>query len=497
MFGKSSAILLIAAFLEALPVNADGIYTKNSPVLQVDGSSYDRLIARSNHASIVEFYAPWCGHCQNLKPAFEKAAKNLDGLAKVAAVNCDEDSNKQFCGQMGVQGFPTLKIVVPSKKPGKPRVEDYQGARTAKAIVDAVVDKIPNHVKRVTDKDLNSWLEEEKETAKAILFTEKGTTSALLRALAIDYLGSINFAQIRNKEASTVEKFGVDKFPTLVLLPGGDNEAITYDGEMKKQSMSKFLSQAAEPNPDPASKQSKSSSKSKKSSKPSASTVSDDEATAASKATESSEPSTHTPSANEPPKPPPLQILINNEDLGNACLSSKTGTCVLVLVSVPEPSDSKPPPAAIQSFSSLAEISHKHSQRGGHLFPFYVVPDNAVEDVSMLRNKLELSQDGAVEIIAVNAKRGWWRRYDAGENSDFSVASLESWIDAIRLGEGAKKKLPEGVVREAAEEPKEPVTEPEPEPLPEQEAGEPEEPVVGGEAEQEPLEEKPSGHSEL
>ncbi|KAI9870482.1 MAG: hypothetical protein M1823_008728, partial [Watsoniomyces obsoletus] len=67
--------------------NADGLYTKDSPVLQVTGKTYNSLIAQSNHTSIVEFYAPWCGHCQSLKPAFEKAAKNLAGLAKVAAVN--------------------------------------------------------------------------------------------------------------------------------------------------------------------------------------------------------------------------------------------------------------------------------------------------------------------------------------------------------------------------------------------------------------------------
>ena len=69
-----------------------------------------------------------------MQPAYEKAAKSLTGLAKVAAVNCDDESNKPFCGRMGVQGFPTLKIVKPGKKPGKPIVEDYQGARSAKAI---------------------------------------------------------------------------------------------------------------------------------------------------------------------------------------------------------------------------------------------------------------------------------------------------------------------------------------------------------------------------
>ena len=100
---------------------------------------------------MLEFYAPWCGHCQNLKPAYEKAAKNLEGLVHVAAVDCDEDSNKPFCGSMGVKGFPTLKTVRPGKKPGsKPIVEDYNGPRTAKGIADAVVDKINNaHTKRI------------------------------------------------------------------------------------------------------------------------------------------------------------------------------------------------------------------------------------------------------------------------------------------------------------------------------------------------------------
>jgi protein disulfide-isomerase A6 len=243
-----------AALLSALPVNA-GLYPKGSAVLQVDGKSYDRLIAQSNYTSIVEFYAPWCGHCKNLQPHYEKVAQNLAGLAHVAAVDCDEESNKPFCGQMGVKGFPTLKIVKPGKKPGKPIVEDYQGERTAKAIVDTVIDKIPNLVKRVDDKTLESWLAEANDTAKAILFSDKGRTSALLKAIAIDFKGSISVAQIRNtdKEKASLELFGISEFPTLLLLPGGkEAQGIIYDGELKKEAMVKFLSQAAVPNPDPA-----------------------------------------------------------------------------------------------------------------------------------------------------------------------------------------------------------------------------------------------------
>jgi protein disulfide-isomerase A6 len=193
------------------------------------------------------FYAPWCGHCKSLKPAYETAAKSLAGIAKVAAVNCDEEMNKPFCGSMGVQGFPTLKIVRPGKKPGKPTVEDYQGERSAKGIVNAVKDKVPNSVKRINDKSLDEWLQENKDSAKAILFSDKGVVSATMKALAIDFAGLVSVAQIKKSEKATVEKYGITKYPSLILLQPGTEEPIKFDGKVEKEAMVKFLSQVAPP----------------------------------------------------------------------------------------------------------------------------------------------------------------------------------------------------------------------------------------------------------
>ena len=48
---KGGAVLLLAALLNPF-AGAESIYPKKSPVLSVDSNSYDRLIARSNHASV-------------------------------------------------------------------------------------------------------------------------------------------------------------------------------------------------------------------------------------------------------------------------------------------------------------------------------------------------------------------------------------------------------------------------------------------------------------
>lgn len=392
---------------------------------------------------IVEFYAPWCGHCQNLQPTFEKAATKLKGLAKVAAIDCDEDANKQLCGSMGVKGFPTLKIVRPRKGGGKPTVEDYNGQRSASAIVETVVGSINNHVRKVTDKDVDAFLSENNDTAKAILFTDKGTTPALLKSIAIDFLDVITIAQARNKEAKTVELFGIEKYPTLVLLPGGDKEAVVYEGEMKKEPIVKFLSQAGEPNPDPApvkerAKTAKSSSSSKAKDPSGSSSATDDVAEEV--------PTQEAPVIIE--SAPPIPAINTPEKLVKECLTEKSSTCVLAFV--PSTHGEK----AKEALVSLSELAWKYA-KGHRLFPIYEVAKENEGAASLIKS-LDLTNE--VELIAINARRGWWRRY---EGADFSQPSIESWIDAIRLSEGVKKKLPEGLIAISLEEP---TAEPEPEP---------------------------------
>ncbi|UZP46106.1 hypothetical protein NXS19_013918 [Fusarium pseudograminearum] len=433
MHNPTSLLVTLTAALAALPEAQAAIYTKNSPVLQLNARNYDKIIAKSNYTSIVEFYAPWCGHCQNLKPAYEKAAKNLDGLAQVAAIDCDDDANKQLCGSMGVQGFPTLKIVRPGKKSGKPVVEDYQGQRTAGAIQEAVMSKINNHVTRVSDKDLDSFLAGDKP--KAILFTQKGTTSALIRSIAIDFLDVISVGQIRDKEAGAVKKFGVEKFPALVLIPGEGKDHIIYDGEMAKKDMVKFLTQAGQPNPIHASGNTKSTKGKKDDTKNTKAKKDDTKSAKKNKSTEAAkEPAAESkePAAEPIPSIVSISTIKSLEKLTEECLAPKSHTCVLLFT---------PGEAGEKAVESLSHLNTKYVHGGRNTIPFIAIPSDS-DAASTLPKTLGLNDK--VNLIAINTRRNWWRQY----SGDFSLSSVESWIDAIRMGEGAKKKLPEGVVVE-------------------------------------------------
>ncbi|KAM0816434.1 putative Thioredoxin domain-containing protein [Seiridium cardinale] len=433
MYTSSPTIATVAlGLLSALPSVQAGLYLKSSPVVQVDAKNYDRLVAKSNYTTAVEFYAPWCGHCQNLKPAYEKAAKNLDGLARVAAVNCDEDENKPLCGQFGVQGFPTIKIVRPGKKFGKPVVDDYNGPRSAKDIVSAVVDKINNHVKKVTDKDIDGFLSKDNDTAKAILFTEKGTTSALLKSIAIDFLDVIQVAQVRNKETKATEIFGIENYPSLVLLPGGDKPAVLYDGELRKEGMVKFLSQVSEPHPvtgpekAKAKKEKKEKSTKKtepKSEEPAASSEEAPEATPSSKTT--------TTSKAAPRGTVELAGVIDNAiELTKKCLNPKAGICVLAFVPKDHDEDAEKALLGLRQ----ANVKEEHGPRP--IFPAYEVHTDDANVASMLES---FHLEKKTEIIALNGKRGWWRLYEG----DYSYQSLVDWFDVIRLNEGGKRTLPD------------------------------------------------------
>lgn len=60
----------------ALANSAAAIYPSNSDVIELTDDNFNQVL-QSVEIWVVEFYAPWCGHCQRLVPEYSKAAKAL------------------------------------------------------------------------------------------------------------------------------------------------------------------------------------------------------------------------------------------------------------------------------------------------------------------------------------------------------------------------------------------------------------------------------------
>lgn len=127
-------------FTLLLPI-ISAFYGSNDKVVNLDPSNFNSKVINSDELWLVEFYAPWCGHCKSLTPAWKQAAEELDGVVNVGAV--DADKHRSLGGQYGVQGFPTIKIFGANKNSPK----DYRGGRDASSIVDQAFKELKQMVK--------------------------------------------------------------------------------------------------------------------------------------------------------------------------------------------------------------------------------------------------------------------------------------------------------------------------------------------------------------
>lgn len=100
-------------------------------VVELSDAMIDNEVAKGKEPWLIEFYAPWCGHCKNLVPDWKKAATGLLGNVRMGAI--DATAHKKWAGKFNVNGFPTIKFIPPGNPEG---AEDYQGGRSSEAIIE-------------------------------------------------------------------------------------------------------------------------------------------------------------------------------------------------------------------------------------------------------------------------------------------------------------------------------------------------------------------------
>jgi protein disulfide-isomerase A6 len=108
------------------------LLTMVSLVAASDGGAIDLTMANfestlAGKNGFVKFFAPWCGHCKSMKPAWDQLGGEYAGSSSVVIGDADcTDSAKEICEKLGVSGYPTIKYF----KDGDVSVgEPYKGGR--------------------------------------------------------------------------------------------------------------------------------------------------------------------------------------------------------------------------------------------------------------------------------------------------------------------------------------------------------------------------------
>jgi protein disulfide-isomerase A6 len=166
--------------------------TAGSSVLDLIPSNFDKIVFKSSKPALVEFFAPWCGHCKNLAPVWEELASGFAHAGdKVSIAKVDADEHKSLGKRFGVQGFPTLKWF--DGKPGS-QPEDYNGGRDLESLKKFINEKTgakpkikkatPSAVQMLTDKSFESEIGGEKDVLVAFTAPWCGRMSAFNLSLA-------------------------------------------------------------------------------------------------------------------------------------------------------------------------------------------------------------------------------------------------------------------------------------------------------------------------
>ncbi|KAJ8247491.1 hypothetical protein GJAV_G00247020 [Gymnothorax javanicus] len=199
-----------------------------SDVLEFTDDDFDSRIG-DHELILVEFFAPWCGHCKRLAPEYEAAATRLKGKVPLAKVDCTANSN--VCGKYGVSGYPTLKIFRDGEESGP-----YDGPRTADGIVSHLKKQAgPASVEIKTAAELEKFVGD-RDASVVGLFADGGSTAQAEFLKAASALReSYRFAHTNAEEV--LDKHNIVGEGILLFRPPHlsnkfEDSSVTYTGDL-------------------------------------------------------------------------------------------------------------------------------------------------------------------------------------------------------------------------------------------------------------------------
>jgi len=183
-----------------------------SDVIELNAQNFDEIVPTKD-LLLVEFYAPWCGHCKHLAPEYEVAATDLaaDGIP-IAKIDADAEENRDIASRYGIRGYPTLKVF------RKGESVDYQGERTAKGIA-AFMRKqaLPALSILSTVDEIKQFVSKDKVVIVGFFDDKDSQEFKDFSAAAEKFRNKFLFGtSVGSSDAN--KEYGVEKAPTVILF---------------------------------------------------------------------------------------------------------------------------------------------------------------------------------------------------------------------------------------------------------------------------------------
>ncbi|OQE32737.1 hypothetical protein PENFLA_c001G09432 [Penicillium flavigenum] len=231
----------------------------NSAVKDLLPSNFDDVVLTGKPA-LVEFFAPWCGHCKTLAPIYEELGQTFAFAEdKVTIAKVDADENRSLGKRFGIQGFPTVKWF--DGKSDKP--EEYKGGRDLESLSAFITEKTgikprsaqkeASKVEMLNDASFKTVVGGDKDVLVAFTAPWCGhckTLAPTWETLAKDFALEPNVviakvdAEAENSRALSKEQ-GITGFPTIKFFPKGSTEAEPYSGARSEEAFVKFVNEKA------------------------------------------------------------------------------------------------------------------------------------------------------------------------------------------------------------------------------------------------------------
>jgi len=175
-----------------------------SDVLDLTTDNFDSTL-KDVDIALVEFFAPWCGHCKSLAPEYEKAATELKANdPPVTLAKVDATIEGSLASKFGVSGYPTLKIFRKGVESGP-----YEGPRTSAGIVKYMQKQSgPSAKVLTTPAEADKFLQTTEHTIVGIFDSKDSPLASAFQQLADNARDDFRFAVTYAPEVASHLKQG-------------------------------------------------------------------------------------------------------------------------------------------------------------------------------------------------------------------------------------------------------------------------------------------------